>query len=229
MDYRDRVELTQRGRRSRLRCTLSGQPRRRGVRAATRTFVIDASGPGGFLARQLAIPSGLERTETRSALVFSHFAGVRSDARRRAGSAGRSVSRRLGGRASRDRRRLDVLAFGSTTGSRAPGFVLTPRGVASLKVAGDRRTRASSGTTLLERYPTIGRVFADATPLDADRVSCRASSIASRARPESAGRCCRTRTRSSTRCSRPGSRGVCARSSGWRSRSSRSVAARSRA
>jgi len=40
-------------------------------------FVVDASGPGGFLARQLSIPSGLEKTETRAALVFSHFDDVR--------------------------------------------------------------------------------------------------------------------------------------------------------
>jgi FADH2 O2-dependent halogenase len=40
-------------------------------------FVIDASGPGGFLARQLSIPSGLKRTATRSSIVFSHFTGVR--------------------------------------------------------------------------------------------------------------------------------------------------------
>src|SRR5207249_3117878 len=36
-------------------------------------FIIDASGPGGFLARQLSIPSGAARTLTRSAIVFSHF------------------------------------------------------------------------------------------------------------------------------------------------------------
>src|SRR5206468_10436484 len=40
-------------------------------------FVIDASGPSGFLARQLSIPSGLARTHTRSALLFSHFGDVR--------------------------------------------------------------------------------------------------------------------------------------------------------
>ena len=40
-------------------------------------FVVDASGPGGFMARQLAIPSGLQRTHTNSGLLFSHFDGVR--------------------------------------------------------------------------------------------------------------------------------------------------------
>src|SRR5436305_7828438 len=40
-------------------------------------FLIDASGPGGFLASQLLIPSALERTETRASLVYSHFDGVR--------------------------------------------------------------------------------------------------------------------------------------------------------
>src|SRR6266481_3727076 len=60
VDYRDHVEVT------------SAEIDNLGV-----DFVIDASGPGGFLARQLSIPSGLARTRTRSALVFSHFAGVR--------------------------------------------------------------------------------------------------------------------------------------------------------
>src|SRR6266540_5113716 len=40
-------------------------------------FLIDASGPGGFLARHLSLPSGVEHTATRSGLVFSHFDGVR--------------------------------------------------------------------------------------------------------------------------------------------------------
>jgi FADH2 O2-dependent halogenase len=40
-------------------------------------FVIDASGPGGFTARRLGIPSGLHRMHTHAGLVFSHFDGVR--------------------------------------------------------------------------------------------------------------------------------------------------------
>ncbi|MFN2571764.1 MAG: NAD(P)/FAD-dependent oxidoreductase [Gemmatimonadales bacterium] len=40
-------------------------------------FVIDASGPGGFMAQRLRIPSAVQRTHTRSGLMFSHFEGVR--------------------------------------------------------------------------------------------------------------------------------------------------------
>ncbi|HET7372936.1 MAG TPA: FAD-dependent oxidoreductase, partial [Gemmatimonadaceae bacterium] len=74
VDYRDQVELTDAdiddG-----EVTLRGA--RNGVPLVLRAeFVIDASGPGGFLARRLAIPSAIERTETRSAILFSHFEGA---------------------------------------------------------------------------------------------------------------------------------------------------------
>lgn len=39
-------------------------------------FVVDASGSGGVLARQLAIPSHLNRMHTHAGLLFSHFDGV---------------------------------------------------------------------------------------------------------------------------------------------------------
>ncbi len=75
VDYRDRVDLTSAD-------VAPDSVRVRGTRTGTAfelraNFLIDASGPSGFLARQLSIPSGLEHTETRSALVFSHFDGVR--------------------------------------------------------------------------------------------------------------------------------------------------------
>jgi FADH2 O2-dependent halogenase len=74
VDYHDRVELTrcaltQSG--ASLLGTRDGAPFEIDAR-----FVIDASGPGGFLARQLAIPEALDRTYTRAGLVFSHFTGV---------------------------------------------------------------------------------------------------------------------------------------------------------
>jgi len=60
VEYRERVEVTA------------------DVLKALRVdFVIDASGPGGFLARQLAIPSRLHRMHTNAGLLFSHFDGVR--------------------------------------------------------------------------------------------------------------------------------------------------------
>ena len=75
VDYRDRTEVTRAefaADGARLEGTRDGVPFE--LHAG---FVIDASGPGGFLERQLSIPSGIERTETRAAIVFSHFDGVR--------------------------------------------------------------------------------------------------------------------------------------------------------
>ncbi len=75
VDYRDRVELTTASLTS-DGVLLSG--RRHDAAFGLHTnFVIDASGPGGFLARQLSIPSGLNRVETHSALVAGHFSNVR--------------------------------------------------------------------------------------------------------------------------------------------------------
>jgi FADH2 O2-dependent halogenase len=41
-------------------------------------LLIDASGPGGFLARRLPIPSALDGVELRTALVYGHFENVPS-------------------------------------------------------------------------------------------------------------------------------------------------------
>src|SRR5512147_745049 len=71
VDYRDRTELTA-ARFDPSGVTLTGT-RDGAAFSLDASFVIDASGPAGFLARQLGIPSGLEHTETRSGLVFSHF------------------------------------------------------------------------------------------------------------------------------------------------------------
>ena len=60
VEYRDRVEVTADM-----------------LKALRVDFVIDASGPGGFLARQLAIPSRLHRMHTHAGLLFGHFDGVR--------------------------------------------------------------------------------------------------------------------------------------------------------
>ena len=42
----------------------------------TADFLIDASGEGGFIARQLQIPLDPERMRTRSRAIFGHFTGV---------------------------------------------------------------------------------------------------------------------------------------------------------
>jgi len=60
VEYRDRTEVTAEM-----------------LKALRADFVVDASGPGGFMARQLAIPSALRRMHTNSGLLFSHFDGVR--------------------------------------------------------------------------------------------------------------------------------------------------------
>lgn len=75
VDYRDSTELDDAwfgptG--VRLRGRTGGTPFTEQV-----DFVLDASGPARFLARQLGIPSALRRLRTRSALLFSHFRGVR--------------------------------------------------------------------------------------------------------------------------------------------------------
>src|SRR5260221_3447467 len=59
VDYRDHVEVT------------SAEIHNLGV-----DFVIDASGPCGFLARQPSIPSWLAHTRTSSRLAFRHLAGL---------------------------------------------------------------------------------------------------------------------------------------------------------
>jgi FADH2 O2-dependent halogenase len=49
-------------------------------------------------------------------------------------------------------------------GVTSAGFLLTPRGIASLKIS-DPRDAAALWDLLLERYPTIANAFAEATPL----------------------------------------------------------------
>ena len=160
VDYRDRVELTHAsfdGGGAALSGVRLGEPIE--IRAK---FVVDASGPVGFLARQLSIPSGLEHTRTRAGLVFSHFDGVRtmhdlmpSLPEGPYPDDWAAVHHII------DEGWMYSLRFDD--GVTSAGFLLTPRGVASL---GDA---ASAGAeqlwaTMLERYPTIGAAFADATP-----------------------------------------------------------------
>src|SRR5688572_24905719 len=125
-------------------------------------FVIDASGPGGFLARQLALPSGLEHTHTRAALVFSHFDDVRL-MRDEAPALPEgpfpddwaAVHHLI------DEGWMYSLRFDH--GTTSAGFLLTPRGLASLD-ASRGSDPARLWDVLLERYPTIGRLFAGARP-----------------------------------------------------------------
>ena len=159
VDYRDRTELT-------AASLCANGMRLSGVRGGTpfaleAEFVIDASGPSGFIARQLAIPSGLEQTETRAGLVFSHFAEV--------GSVPAAVPGLPNGPYPDDWAAVHhvidegwMYSLRFDHGVTSAGFVLTPRGLASL---GDHGDAEALWSTLLDRYPTIADVFADAKPV----------------------------------------------------------------
>ena len=161
VDYRDRVDLTSAdvGSDSVLvRGSRDSEPFE--LRA---NFLIDASGPGGFLARQLPIPSGLGQTHTRSGLVFSHFDGLRlmSDV----------VPDMPEGPYPDDWAAVHhvidegwMYSLRFDDGVTSAGFVLTPRGTESLKSSHDGSAECL-WRAVLARYPTIGTVFAEATPL----------------------------------------------------------------
>ncbi|MFL5527457.1 MAG: NAD(P)/FAD-dependent oxidoreductase, partial [Gemmatimonadaceae bacterium] len=159
VDYRDRVDLT------------SAEIATDGVRlCGTRNgaaldlrakFVIDASGPGGFLAKQLSIRSGLQQTRTRSAIVFSHFEGVRlmSDV----------VPGLPPGPYSDDWAAVHHLidegwmySLRFDHGTTSAGFLLSPRGLASLDSVATGDPMAV-WRALLERYPTLNEAFSGAT------------------------------------------------------------------
>ena len=161
VDYRDRVELTSAH-------IASDSVRVSGSRDGTpfelrANFLIDASGPGGFLARQLSIPSGLDRTETRAAIVFSHFDGVRLMKDVVPGMPDgpypddwAAVHHII------DEGWMYSLRFDD--GVTSAGFLLTPRGAAALN-SPDATQAASLWHALLQRYPTLASAFAEATPL----------------------------------------------------------------
>jgi FADH2 O2-dependent halogenase len=159
VDYRDRVEVTH------ARIDDDGvelRARRAGESVDVRAeFVIDASGPGGFLARQLAIPSGLARTRTRSGIVFSHFEGVRLTSEIASDlppgpypDDWAAVHHLI------DEGWMYSLRFDHDVTS--AGFVLSPRGMASL--TSDGRSADEKWAALLRRYPTIAAAFRNATP-----------------------------------------------------------------
>ncbi|MEO7823712.1 MAG: FAD-dependent monooxygenase [Gemmatimonadaceae bacterium] len=161
VDYRDEVELSGSEVKAdsiRLTGSRSGAPF--DLRAR---FVIDASGPGGFLARQLSIPSGLERTHTRAAIVFSHFDGVRLMEEVVPGMPegpypedSAAVHHLI------DEGWMYSLRFDH--GVTSAGFLLTPRACATLATS-DSTDAALLWRTLLGRYPTLANAFADSTPM----------------------------------------------------------------
>ncbi|HST06898.1 MAG TPA: FAD-dependent oxidoreductase, partial [Gemmatimonadaceae bacterium] len=160
VDYRDRVEVTA--------ADFSGDAvKLTGTRGGTSfqlraNFVIDASGPAGFLARRLAIPSGVECTRTRSSLVFSHFDGARL--------IGGIEPEMPPGPYTDDWAAVHhivdegwMYSLRFDDGVTSAGFLLTPRGLESLTdFSGDPATLWNE---LLRRYPTIADAFGDAKPL----------------------------------------------------------------
>jgi FADH2 O2-dependent halogenase len=161
VDYRDRADLTSA---DVAADTVLLEGNRNGTPFKLRAnFVIDASGPGGFLARQLSIPSGLEHTETRSAIVFSHFDGVHL---MRDAVPGMPEGPYPGDWAAVhhliDEGWMYSLRFDDSVTS--AGFLLTPRGIAALKIS-EPANAATLWHSLLQRYPTLGSAFADAKPL----------------------------------------------------------------
>ena len=125
-------------------------------------FVIDASGPGGFLAKQLAIPSALERTHTRSGLVFSHFTDVKPM---------QSLVPGLPDGPYPDEwaavhHIIDegwMYSLGFDDGVTSAGFTLSPRGLGSLSSVASGDANAI-WRELLARYPSIADAFASANP-----------------------------------------------------------------
>jgi len=171
VDYRDRVALTSADIAPdsvRVSGTRNGVPFE--LRA---NFLIDASGPSGFLARQLSIPSGLEKTETRSALVFSHFEGVRLMKDVVPGMPqGPYPDDWAAVHHIIDEGWMYSLRFDD--GVTSAGFLLTPSGISSLRSSGigDAATKSAATSdaatlwrAMVQRYPTLASAFAEATPL----------------------------------------------------------------
>jgi len=161
VDYRDHVDLTDADIDD-AGVTLRGV--RNGVPLELRAeFVIDATGPGGSLARRLAIPSAIERTETRSAVVFSHFDGVQLM---------REVVADLPDGPYPDdwaavHHLIDegwMYSLRFDHGVTSAGFALTPLAMSTLAPAGEVQPEAL-WRALLDRYPVIRALFGDARPL----------------------------------------------------------------
>ena len=160
VDYRDHVDLgapTFTADDVSMRGTRDGAPFE-----LTAKFIIDASGPNGYLARALAIRSGMNETRTRASTVFSHFTGVRPMMEVVDGLPVGPYADELAA----VHHLIDegwMYSLGFDHGVTSAGFLLTPRGMASLGFDASMSAE-SMWKALLERYPTIGAAFANAQP-----------------------------------------------------------------
>ncbi len=138
VEYRDRTDVTTDG-----------------LKQLRVDFVVDASGPGGFLARQLGIPSALQRMQTKAGLLFSHFDGARLVSDVVPGlPAGPYPDDWAAVHHIIDEGWMYSLRFDH--GVTSAGFLLRDE----VSDPPEQMWRS-----LLRRYPTIGALFCDATPL----------------------------------------------------------------
>ena len=161
VDYRDRTELTSAVETSRA-IRLSGR-RDEGMFELDAQFVVDASGPAGFLRRQLGLESMPGGTQTRSGLVFAHFNGVRPMAEVIPSlPAGPYPDDWAAVHHLIDEGWMYSLRFDH--GVTSAGFLLTPAGTPAL-TSPPAPDAAALWRMLTQKYPTLASAFADATPL----------------------------------------------------------------
>ncbi|HEV2852896.1 MAG TPA: tryptophan 7-halogenase [Thermoanaerobaculia bacterium] len=129
---------------------LSGTQRGRSVRFEA-DLLIDASGPGGFLARHLPIPS-MEVAAPRTSLIFGHFEGVSGFPG--AGNDGPYPDEKAAVHHLLEEGWMYVLPFDH--GVVSAGFVIT----------GDFPLSSDAGwDQILSRYPALRDQFASARPV----------------------------------------------------------------
>lgn len=123
-------------------------------------FVVDATGPAGFLARTLGIQSATESMLTHSALVYSHFEGVRPTAD--------VVPRFEPGPYPDDVAAVHhiidegwMYALRFDDGVTSAGFLLTAEGLDSL----GSREPGSMWAELIARHPTLADAYGAAAPM----------------------------------------------------------------
>ncbi|HEX7023606.1 MAG TPA: FAD-dependent oxidoreductase [Gemmatimonadales bacterium] len=166
VDYRDSTSLEDisfGASGPRIRGSTGGKPFTEAV-----DFVVDASGPARFLARHLAIPSALGKLRTRSALLFSHFRGVREFQRVAAeeGAAmppGPYLDHQAAVHHLLREGWMYLLAFDH--GVTSAGFLLAPDGMAGIAPRWAATHPEAAWQRLLGRYPSIERQFEEAEPL----------------------------------------------------------------